>query len=84
MDTFILNVDLLPTKIKEKFNVKQVFVQVQKDNSGVLLLPVNPNFHSSEKAEIKNMRGSARDSKLTVEKFMELKKSDREFDKNGR
>jgi hypothetical protein len=76
MNTFILSADLFPAQIKENLKSDKIEVQFQEKNSGILLLSVKAN------KDVRNIRGIARNSNLTVENFINLKHADRELENN--
>ena len=69
METFVLNTDLLPLQIREKFHVPTVSVQ-EKDGA-VVLVPIK---------EGSGLKGIAANSNLTVDKFLAYKRADKELD----
>ena len=69
MSEFILNTNILPVPIREKFRTPRV--SVRNYDNGVIILPLN---------EIGEFRGIAKGSKFTTEKLLEYRQKEKAFE----
>ena len=67
MNPVVLDTDMLPSPIKEKFHTPRVSIQ-DRDGGGVILLPLR---------EINELRGIAKGSEFTTEKLLEYRREEK-------
>ena len=67
MNAVILETDMLPSPIKEKFHTPKVSIQ-ERDDGGVILLPLRG---------INELRGIAKGSEFTTEKLLEYRREEK-------
>ncbi|MCL2323080.1 MAG: hypothetical protein FWC47_13385 [Oscillospiraceae bacterium] len=72
MGEVILNTDILPTPIRERFQTTKV--SIRNYDNGVIILPLN---------DISKLRGIAKGSKFTTEKLLEYRQEEKEFEDKG-
>jgi hypothetical protein len=70
MEAIVLNVESLPSPIREKIHTPKV--SVQEHDGGIFLMPM--------KDTETELWGLLSDGKLTTEKFMEQKRGDKELE----
>jgi len=73
MEPVVINVDLLPAQLREKFTVKKVYMK--EDNKNIVLTPVDETPKRGE------LWGILSDGKISSGKFLEQKRTDKELEK---
>ena len=73
MNALILETNLLPSPIKEKFLTPKVFMQ-EREGGGVILTPL---------CDLSELKGIARGSAFTTEKVREYRNADKAIEDRG-